>query len=121
MIDVFISCVPADSVWVEALAGHLEGHGLKIFYDQWSLRLGDIIVPKLEGAMRDAASAVVIVSPAMQASPRALEEYAALLGEAGKRGLRLIPLLIGDVDPPPFVASRVWLRLPGIDEPAFVQ
>jgi TIR domain/GUN4-like len=119
LIDVFISCVPADSVWVEALARHLEGPDLKIFYDQWSLRPGDIIVSKLERAMRDATSALVIVSPAMQASPRALEEYAALLGEAGKRDLRLIPLLVGDVDPPPFVASRVCLRLPGIDEPAF--
>jgi hypothetical protein len=119
LIDVFISCVPADSAWVEALADHLEDHGLKIFYDQWSLDPGDIIVHKLEGAMRDAASAVVIVSPAMQASPRALEEYAALLGEASTRGLRLIPLLVGDVDPPPFVASRACVRLPGIDEPAF--
>ena len=48
------------------------------------------------------------MSPASVVLPRALEEYAALIQSSADRGLRLIPVLLGDVDLPPFAANRVW-------------
>src|SRR5262249_50686232 len=49
----------------------------------------------------------------------AMEEYAALLGESDKRGLRVIPLVVGKDDPPPFAANRMWRWLRGIGDQAF--
>jgi hypothetical protein len=119
LIDVFISYAPTDSEWAKALANHLADYGLKIFYDRWSLGPGDVIVHKLEDAIRASASGIMIVGPATLASRRAMEEYAALLGESDKRDMPLIPLLAGPVDAPPFLANRVWRRLPGTQDPAF--
>jgi hypothetical protein len=116
LIDVFISYAPADAEWADAIANHLHRHGLKIFYDRWSLGPGDVIVHELEDAIRASASGIVIVSPAMLASRRAMEEYAALVGESDKRDLLLIPLLIGNESAPPFAANRVWRRLPDIPD-----
>ena len=121
LIDVFVSYTPADVEWAEALADGLARHGLKIFYDRWSLSPGDILVHELEDAIRASASGIVLVSPAMQASRRAMGEYAALIGESDKRDLPLIPLVIGDEGAPPMSANRVWRRLPGIEDPAFAE
>lgn len=119
MIDVFMSYAPPDSEWVEAIASQLTSYGLKIFFDKWSLGPGDVIVHEIEGAIRASASGIVIVSTAALASRRALQEYAALLGESDKRDLPVIPLLVGDADAPPFLASRLWRRLPPVHDPAF--
>jgi hypothetical protein len=121
LIDVFISYAPADSEWAEALAKHLAGYGLKIFYDRWSLGPGDVIVRKLEEAIRTTSSGILIVSPATLAARQATEEYAALLGESDKRGMPVIPLLVAPVEAPPFAANRVWRRLPGTQDPAFAR
>jgi hypothetical protein len=119
LIDVFLSYAPADIQCAGALADRLAGYGLKIFFDRWSLSPGDILVRELEDAIRASASGIVLVSPAMLASRRAMEEYAALMGESDKRDLSLIPLLIGGEGAPPMSANRVWRRLPGIQDPAF--
>lgn len=74
---------------------------------------------RTDAAISDAACAVVVVSPASAASPRAQEEYAALVTAGAERKLRFIPVLIGTTPLPPFAANRVWRDFRNLDGPAY--
>jgi len=108
LTGVFISYALADAGWSRMLAGRLADHGLQVFFDEWSVLPGDVVVHGLERGIRESASGIAVVSPASVALPRALEEYAALIRASADRGLRFIPVLLGDVALPPFAANRVW-------------
>lgn len=116
MIDVFISYARADAEWARMLTDHLADRGLEVFFDEWSLLPGDVIVPRLDTAIRESANGIAIISPASSASPRALEEYAALARASADRDLRFIPVLIGDVALPPFALNRVWRDFRNVSE-----
>ncbi|WP_329364761.1 TIR domain-containing protein [Streptomyces sp. NBC_00669] len=108
MIDVFISHAPGDSEWAEGFAKRLNRPDIRIFLDRWSLDFGDVLVHRLDAAIRSASHGIAIISPESVGSPRVMEEYAALAHASAERQLRFIPLLIGDVALPPFAANRVW-------------
>lgn len=108
MIDVFISYAREDAEWAAKLAERLARHGAKIFFDEWSLLPGDVVVHKVDAAIRESRNGIAIVSPASAASPRALEEYAALARASATRGLRFIPVLIGELPLAPSTENRVW-------------
>jgi hypothetical protein len=108
LIDVFLSYAREDADWAAKLADRLVGHGAKVFFDEWSLLPGDVVVHKIDAAVRESRSGIVVISPASVASPRALAEYAALARASATRGLRFIPVLIGDVLLAPSAENRVW-------------
>ncbi|MGW1145287.1 TIR domain-containing protein [Streptomyces sp. NPDC002454] len=116
LIDVFLSYPHADAAWVRELAGALSRRGLRVFFDEWDVLPGDVVVHRTDRAIDETACAVVVISPATARSPRALDEYAALATAGAMRNLRFIPVLIGDADPPPFAASRVWRDFSNVDE-----
>ncbi|MFI1698863.1 TIR domain-containing protein [Streptomyces bobili] len=116
MIDVFVSYAHEDGAWARSLAGALSRRGLRVFFDEWDILPGDVIVHRTDAAISDAACAVMVVSPALTTSPRALEEYAALATADATRNLRFIPVLIGEAALPPFAANRVWRDFRHVDE-----
>lgn len=98
------------------LADGLSRRGLRVFFDEWDVLPGDVVVHRTDTAISSAACAVVVVSPASVTSTRALEEYAALATAGAARNMRFIPVLIGDTALPPFAANRVWRDFRNIDE-----
>ncbi|GHH77064.1 hypothetical protein GCM10018793_24200 [Streptomyces sulfonofaciens] len=98
------------------LASGLARRGLNVFFDEWDVLPGDVVVHRTDAAISDAACALVVVSPASATSPRALEEYAALAAAGATRNLRFIPVLIGGAVLPPFAANRVWRDFGNVDE-----
>lgn len=116
VIDVFVSYARDDAHWAEWLAGQLHDRGLDVYFDEWRLLPGDLVVHELEQALPDARSGIVVISPTSQRSPRAREQYAALHEESARRGLRFIPVLIGDASLPPFASTRVHLDFRGAGE-----
>ena len=46
--DVFISYGRADADWVRTLAGNLYQSGLEVFFDEWDIAPGDVLVHKLD-------------------------------------------------------------------------
>ncbi|MDT0266269.1 toll/interleukin-1 receptor domain-containing protein [Streptomyces sp. DSM 44915] len=121
MIDVFVSYAHQDSTWARKLASDLSRYGLRVFFDEWEVLPGDVILRRTDAAISDAACAIVIVSPASASSPRALEEYAALATAGATGDLRFIPVLIGDAARPPFAANRVWRDFSNVDERGYEQ
>lgn len=111
MIDVFVSHAPEDFAWAESLAVQLRDRGLDVYLDEWHVLPGDVVVHQLERAFRESRSGIAVISPVSERSPQAREEYAALVEQSWLRGLRFIPVLIGDAPLPPFATTRVYVDL----------
>jgi TIR domain len=109
LFDVFISYSHEDAVWVSALAGNLHRNRFEVFFDEWEIGPGDVLTHRLEAGIRTATNGVLVVSEASMARPWVQEEYAAMLTRAVDGQQRLVPVLLGEAELPPFLASRVWV------------
>jgi TIR domain len=117
--DVFISYGHADADWVRVLAENLHRVGFEVFFDEWEIQAGDVLVHRLEAGVRGAANGILVVSPASVSRPWVMEEYAAMLTRTVAGQQRLIPVLLGKVELPPFVASRIWVDFRDADSPTY--
>ncbi|HXM56110.1 MAG TPA: toll/interleukin-1 receptor domain-containing protein, partial [Candidatus Dormibacteraeota bacterium] len=111
--DVFVSYAHTDGAWVRTLAENLERAGLHVFFDEWEIGPGDVVVHRLDEALRITRNGIVVVSPASMVSPWVAEEYAAMVARAVSEGLRLVPVLLGDAEMPPLLANRRWVDFRG--------
>jgi hypothetical protein len=105
-IHVFVSYARADAVLVRLLARRLRDEGLGVFLDEWELAPGDVVSAELERAIRSSEVGIVVFSRTSTHRPWVLEEYYALLLRAVVGGGRLIPVLLDDVELPPFAGNR---------------
>src|SRR5438270_335997 len=109
MFDVFISYGHQDQAWVRTLAENLYRADLEVFYDEWEIGPGDVLVHGLDEGIRTSRTGILVVSPASLARPWAAEEYAAMVTRAVPGQQRLIPVLLSEAELPPFLAARVWV------------
>ncbi|MEU0519193.1 toll/interleukin-1 receptor domain-containing protein [Streptosporangium sp. NPDC006007] len=107
--NVFISYAHEDGDWVRTLAERLRSSEVQVFFDEWDLLPGDLIVHRIDRAIRESTGGIQVFSPAAMTRPWIRQEYAALMQASIERGLRFIPILYGDADIPPFAATRVWM------------
>src|SRR4051794_35133549 len=118
--DVFISYGHADADWVRTLATNLHQLGLEVFFDEWDIAPGDVLVHKIDAGILASRSGILVVSPTSLTRPYVQAEYAALMGRAIERGQRLIPVLLKDAEMPPLLASRIWVDFRNIDGPDYL-
>lgn len=103
--DVFISYAEADSGSAEALDSRLRAEGLHVFLAKW---IGPGLVESLEKeqALCVSTNGILVFSGATMSDPAIRDEYAALLQRVHSGGRRFIPVLVEDVDLPPFARIR---------------
>jgi hypothetical protein len=118
--DVFISYGHADADWVRALAENLHNSGLEVFFDEWDITPGDVLVHKLDEGILNSRNGALIVSPGSLTRAYVKEEYAAMMTRAIAGKQRLIPVLLKDAEMPPLLASRVWIDLRNADGPDYL-
>jgi tetratricopeptide (TPR) repeat protein len=118
--DVFISYAHADTDWVRALAENLHNAELRVFYDEWDIAPGDVLVHKLDEGILKSRNGILIVSPASLSRPYVQAEYAAMMTRAIEGKQRLIPVLLKDAEMPPLLASRVWVDFRNADGPDYL-
>jgi TIR domain/CHAT domain/AAA ATPase domain len=118
-LDVFISYGHEDAAWVRLLAENLHRAGFEVFFDEWDILAGDVRAQRLEEGIVAAAAGVVVLSPTSVRRPWVNEEYFALLTRTVAGRQRLIPVLLGDVDLPPFLAGRVAIDFRDADGPEY--
>jgi TIR domain/CHAT domain len=118
-LDVFISYVHEDAAWVHALAENLYRAGLEVFPDAWEITPGDVVVHQLERGLLNSRNGVLVVSPASVPRPWVQQEYAVMVNRAVEGSQRLIPVLLGDVQVPPFAATRLWVDFRDVDGPQY--
>ena len=114
----FISYSKTDQAWVQVLAEDLVRLGLRVYYDEWQIREGDLVNPAIEAGLAGCNAGIVVCSDDTFTRPYVREEYAALLNNAVLKNHRLIAVLyrltdIGTL--PPGLRSRRWLDLRGVE------
>jgi tetratricopeptide (TPR) repeat protein len=119
MFDVFISYGHQDQAWVRTLAENLYRAGQEVFYDEWEIDPGDVLVHRLDEGIRTSRNGILVVSPASLSRPWVAEEYAAMLTRTVAGQQRLIPVLLGEAELPPFLAARVWVDFRHADGPEY--
>jgi len=117
--DAFISYGHQDQAWVHTLAENLQRAGLRVFLDAWEILPGDVVVHQLERGLLSSRNGVLVVSPASVTRPWVQQEYAVMVERAVQGSQRLIPVLLGDVEVPPFAATRLWVDFRGADGPEY--
>lgn len=111
---MFISYTEADAEVAETLASRLRAEQLRVFLARW---IGPGLVESLEKeeALLASANGLLVFSGATMADAAIRDEYAALLQRVHSGGRRFVPVLVEDVELPPFARIRrpVDLRAPG--------
>jgi len=92
--DVFLSYSFKDKPWVSEFASALRGAGVKAWFDVSELAPGERWQDKVQEALRDSSTLIIILSPNSVESPRTFFELGAAL--AGKK--RIIPVVTEDFD-----------------------
>jgi len=99
---LFISHASADDAFVAELRKALEDLKIPVWVDSRSLQPGGKLEPEIEGAIRDAESFLVVLSPATVNSPWVRQEIAQALKVERRRkadGYHVIPLLLSGLTP----------------------
>jgi hypothetical protein len=87
----------------------LEGAGVRVFYDQTELAVGDTFVSVIAEAVRAVRYLLVVMSPDYFASPWAASELQLGLSDELNQGVvKVIPLLRRDCEIPPLLSSKRW-------------
>jgi tetratricopeptide (TPR) repeat protein len=106
--SVFLSYAHADdAAWTKTLAENLRQDGFDVFFDQWDIAIGDVVIERLDDGLARATSGLIVCGLRTRESRWVAAEYAVLADRAIRRGHRLIPVLVADVDLPPILASRM--------------
>lgn len=118
--DVFLSYSRRDAgEWARVLAENLERLGVRVWWDGWEVRPGDVLVHELDRGLQDSLNGILVVSPAALESDWVRQEYAALMQRAIEGRRRIVPVLYADGPLPPLLASRVWVDFRGADGPEY--
>jgi hypothetical protein len=117
-VRVFVCYGAADADWARVLAGNLQRSGFEVFFDEWSIQPGDVVVHAIDAAILGSAAGVLVVSPAALARPWVQDEYAAMMTRAVEHGQRIVPVLYRDAVLPPLLAARRPVDFRYADSPA---
>ena len=91
--DVFLSHNRADKPWVRRLYTLLRTHGVRVFFDEESIKFGEPVVPALDEALDGSKHIILVITPDSMASRWVGLESAAIIS-SDPNGSRLIPLIL---------------------------
>lgn len=99
--DVFLSHNSKDKPRVRRLAERLKQAGLRVWFDEWNVRSGDIIALKVDEGLEQSRVLLLCISPnALASGWVALERSTAIHRDPANAARRFIPLLLADCELP---------------------
>jgi len=99
--DVFLSHASEDEQWTKQLAERLRDDGFQVFFDLWSIAVGEDFSRKIEQGLRSSYKTVFVMTP--ESIKKEWPEYEARLTRSKDlRGekRKLLPLLLKDCEIP---------------------
>ncbi|WP_078632393.1 TIR domain-containing protein [Streptomyces resistomycificus] len=114
----FVSYAHEDVPWVTTLADNLHRLGLDLWLDQWEMVPGHQVATRLQDGLTEAGAVVAVVSRRWVESGWCGLEFAAAVTAAVEQGKPLIPVVVGEVDLPPFIAARLYVDFRHVASPA---
>ena len=110
--QIFLSYAAADHDIARAIATELRRNGLRVWFAEYELKVGDSLANKITGAISSSDYLVVLLSPQSVKSRWVQRELnAAFARDLSSRDITLIPVLISDCDVPSFLEHRVLIDL----------
>jgi WD40 repeat protein/GTPase SAR1 family protein/DNA-directed RNA polymerase subunit RPC12/RpoP len=118
--DVFLSHNAKDKPRVRRLAERLKQAGLRVWFDEWNVRSGDIISLKVDEGLEQSRVLLLCISPnALASNWVALERSTAVHRDPSNEDRRFIPLLLADCDLPDTLRRYKSVDFREEGEPAF--
>lgn len=110
--NIFISYASDTKPWAEELTKALESQGIEPWVDFKDLQPGQRWREELERAIAAAEWFVILVASKSRATPWQEAEWSAALASSwADREKKLLPVVFGEGDPPPFLRNWVSLRI----------
>ena len=107
--DVFVSYSRHDQLIVRVLVDRLAQSGLRVFYDEADIAVGDSLVDSLHRAVQEARYVLVVMSPHYFASQwTSRETDLALQQEVDSNRTKVIPVLVQDCEIPPLLRTKIY-------------
>ena len=120
--DVFLSDNAKDKPRVRRLAERLKQAGLRVWFDEWNVRSGDIIALKVDEGLEQSRVLLLCISPnALASGWVALERSTAIHRDPSNEGRRFIPLLLADCDLPDTLRRYKYVDFREEAEAAFAE
>jgi len=107
---VFISYSYQDKEFVEWLKNELQGLGLEIWYDQAEIQVGDSIKAKVSEGIQSSSAFILVLSNSSKNSDWVRYEMnSALLLNAIKKGIAILPIKIDDLAIPSDLSGYLYV------------
>ncbi len=109
MGSVFISYSSKDRAFATRLASDLKTQGLRVWYDQWALKVGDSLIDKISFGISSNDYLVIVLSKSSVTSEWVRKELnTALVREFTEKRVVILPVLIEDCEIPPFLSDKIY-------------
>lgn len=109
MAKVFVSYTVANGEVARRIAGDLRDLGHEVFFDEWSIPVGDSIVSSVNQGLKDAEYVVILLSKDSVQSVWMQREWQSKFYEEVKRNqIMLLPALLEDCDVPALLADKKY-------------
>lgn len=93
---IFVSAAQSDRGWAREFAEVLRrDHGFNVWFDEWSIRPGDLIPEALDRGLRESDLIVLVIGHEAAPQPNLFFEFGAALA----MGKRVVPVVPQDYDP----------------------
>jgi hypothetical protein len=114
--DFFVSYTSVDRAWAEWIAWQLEAEGYTVVVQAWDFTPGKSWTHEMQQATATAERVVAVLSAAYLESEHSEAEWEVFQAKdpLGQRGL-LLPVRVGEVDPPGLLKTRIYVDLVGKD------
>jgi tetratricopeptide (TPR) repeat protein len=114
--DFFVSYTSADRAWAEWIAWQLEAERYAVVVQAWDFTPGHDWAHEMHQATSKAERVVAVLSAAYLQSGHGEVEWRAFYAKdpSGERGL-LLPVRVGEVEPPGLLTTRTYVDLVGRD------
>lgn len=101
LYDVFLSHNSFDKPRVRLLAVRLKEAGMRVWFDEWTIKHGDIIALKVDDGLEQSRVLLLCISPnALASGWVALERSTAVHRDPANASRRFVPLLLDDCKMP---------------------
>lgn len=112
---VFLSYSSKDQAKANLIAEKLKKHGIEVWMDKWSIKVGDSIVSRVKEGLKNSSCMIILLSPNYIASNWTNYELNdALFFESESKRPFIIPVLIEQIDieqMPDSIRNRLYLDL----------
>ena len=108
-MSIAISYSHEDSDFVDELGANLFKNRVPVWIDRWELKVGDSLIRRIEGAIKNADALIVVLSKTSVESEWCKKELTAgLVIELEAKSVFVLPIVIDDCEIPLFLKEKLY-------------